>query len=187
VRLFVALEIPADVRENLAALVGELRKVDASPRWVRQENLHVTLKFIGETRPEKLGAIRGALATVRTGESVKLDFRGLGFFPGEKRPRVLWAGIESSLSLASLSRDVNAALEKTGIPRETRPFAPHLTLARFREDRVSERLQAAIRERAGQNFGSLQTSEFHLIESRLKAHGAEYARVAPYAFSAAEG
>jgi 2'-5' RNA ligase len=187
VRLFVALEIPAEVRENFAALLGELRNADANPRWVRPENLHVTLKFIGETAPEKLEAIQAALATVRSGESVKLDFRGLGFFPGEKRPRVLWAGTEASPNLPSLARDVDAALGKTGIARETREFTPHLTLARFKEDRASEKLLTMIRERAGEGFGGLRTNEFHLIESKLKARGAEYLRIASFAFSPVEG
>ncbi|HUI75952.1 MAG TPA: RNA 2',3'-cyclic phosphodiesterase [Candidatus Acidoferrum sp.] len=186
-RLFVALEIPAEVRENLAALLGELRKVEASPRWVRPENLHVTLKFIGEARQEKLEAICAALATVRSETSVRLEFHGLGFFPGEKRPRVLWAGMEASANLSLLAKDVDTALETTGIPREKREFAPHLTLARFKEDRASEKLQAAIRERAGRNFGGLRTDEFHLIESKLKAQGAEYSRVASFAFSPLEG
>lgn len=186
-RLFVALEIPAEVRENLAALLGELRTVDASPWWVRPENVHVTLKFIGETPQERLGVIRAALATVRAKAGVNLEFHRLGFFPGEKRPRVLWAGIEASATLGSLAKDVDAALETTGIPREMREFAPHLTLARFKEDRASEKLLAAIRERAERNFGSLRTNEFHLIESKLNARGAEYSRIASFTFFPVEG
>src|ERR1700692_971835 len=107
-RLFVALEIPAAVRENLAGLIDELRGADASSsknkaRWVRPENLHVTLKFIGNVDADKLDSIRNALAEVRSEGGVELNFRGLGFFPNEKRPRVFWAGIEASANLAPLA------------------------------------------------------------------------------------
>jgi RNA 2',3'-cyclic 3'-phosphodiesterase len=182
VRLFVGLEIPTEVRDNLATLIRDLRVVDAHPRWVRPENLHVTLKFIGAAPPEKLGAMLSALASVRSDAPVNLHFRGLGFFPGEKRPRVFWAGMESSPNLKTLADDVDVALEKTGVARETRAFSPHLTLARFNDERLSEKLRAAIRERTGSEFGKLQTSEFHLIESKLKRDGAEYARVASFTF-----
>src|ERR1700682_6580614 len=114
-RLFVALEIPAAVRENLATLMDELRAADASSaknkaRWVRPENLHVTLKFIGHIDAGKLDAIRASLAEVSSGGTVELRFRGLGFFPNEKRPRVFWAGIAASPNLAPLDADIDARL-----------------------------------------------------------------------------
>jgi len=83
VRLFVALEIPPAVRENLAALIRDLRAIAPQPKWVRAENLHITLKFIGEVADTKLEAIRQALGKVRSEAPVTLDFRGLGFFPNE--------------------------------------------------------------------------------------------------------
>src|SRR5205807_212580 len=76
-------------------------------------------------------AIRSALATVRSDRPVTLRFRGLGFFPDEKHPRVFWAGIEASPNLKTLSAAIDKATERLGIPREQRPFSPHLTLARF--------------------------------------------------------
>jgi RNA 2',3'-cyclic 3'-phosphodiesterase len=181
-RLFVALEIPADVRENLAALIRDLRAMDERPRWVRPENLHATLKFIGEMAPEKLDAIRSALSAVRSNAPVALDFRGLGFFPGEKRPRVFWAGMDAAPNLRQLALDVDLVLEKAGVPRDTRPFSPHLTLARFNDERLSDKLRGAIQERSDREFGKLQTAKFHLIESKLKRSGAEYARVATFTF-----
>ncbi len=107
-RLFAALEIPAGVRDNLAALVQELRALtqearDNRPRWARAENLHVTLKFIGEIEQAKLEGIRGALAAVRSERPVDLAFRGLGFFPNERHPRAFWAGIEASENLKTLA------------------------------------------------------------------------------------
>ncbi len=190
-RLFVALEIPSAVRENFAALINQLRGADADSakskaRWVRPENLHVTLKFIGNVDDGKVDAIRGALGEVRAGSGVSLQFRGLGFFPGEKRPRVFWAGMEASPNLAALAGEIDARLEKLGIPRETRGFAPHLTLARFDPPGVSEKLRGAVQERATHEFGALSTGEFHLLESKTMPAGAEYTRLASFRFSEAE-
>jgi RNA 2',3'-cyclic 3'-phosphodiesterase len=191
VRLFVALEIPAAVRDNLAALINELRAADASSsknkaRWVRPENLHVTLKFIGNVDAGKIDPIRDALAEVCSGSAVALHFRGLGFFPNEKRPRVLWAGIEASPNLAPLAASIDARLEKSGIPRETREFSPHLTIARFDPPGISEKLRAAAQEHAAREFGAVRTGEFHLFESKTRPTGAEYTRLSSFSFAKAE-
>jgi 2'-5' RNA ligase len=186
VRLFIALEIPTPVRENLADLLKSLRTLSAQPRWVQPENLHVTLKFIGQWPAEKLEALGSALAAVHLDQPVTLDFRRLGFFPNEKRPRVFWAGIEASRNLITLASDIERAAEKLGIPREQRPFSPHLTLARFEPPGLPETLRAAIQENAGREFGSLNTNQFHLIESKLKPTGAEYTTVQTFPFAAVE-
>jgi 2'-5' RNA ligase len=186
VRLFVALEIPSTVRENLAEFVKPLRALGPQPRWVRLENLHVTLKFIGEILPEKLGAIRAALAAVRSDREMTIDFRGVGFFPNEKSPRVFWAGMAASPNLKTLALDIDNALQKLGIPREQRPFLPHLTLVRFQPPRLPEKLRTAIQEIAPREFGSLHTNQFHLIESKLKPSGAEYTTLESFSFSVAE-
>ena len=185
-RLFVALEIPSEVRKNLATLIESLRAVSPQARWVRPENLHVTLKFIGEVPETKLASIRGALAGVRSEQAVALDSRGLGFFPNEKHPRVFWAGIEASPNLKALAADIDRATEKLGVAREQRPFSPHLTLARFEPPSLPEKLRAAIQENAGCEFGLLRTTQFHLIESKLKRSGAEYTTVESFPFAAAE-
>jgi 2'-5' RNA ligase len=185
VRLFVALEIPSAVRENLAALLESLRAVSPRTRWVRPENLHVTLKFIGEVPETKLAATRSALAGVRSDQPVTVDFRGLGFFPSEKRPRVFWAGIEASSNLKTLAADIERVVEKLG-PREQRPFSPHLTLARFELPGLPDKLHFAIQENRAREFGSLRTNQYHLIESKLKPSGAEYTTLESFPFAAAE-
>ena len=188
-RLFVALEIPSAVRDNLAALIDELRKADSSAsknrrRWMRPENLHVTLKFIGHVDDSKLDSIRAALAQVRSESPVDTHFRGTGFFPGEKRPRVLWVGITSSPNLPSLAGEMDKRLEPLGIPRETREFTPHLTLARFDPPGISEKLRAGVLQNADHDFGSLRAGEFHLIESKTKPSGAEYRTLQSFRFAA---
>ena len=185
-RLFVALEIPPGVRESLADFLATLRVISSQPRWVRAENLHVTLKFIGEVQGEKLSYIRAALSAVHSDRLVTLDFRGVGFFPNERRPRVFWAGIEASANLARLASDIDRATGKLGVPPEKRSFSAHLTLARFEPPGLPEKLRAAIQENAKREFGSVAAKEFHLIESKLKPAGAEYTTLETFPFVVAE-
>ena len=184
-RLFVALEIPAAVRDNLAAQINELRDLPAPLaegrlRWVRPENLHVTLKFIGEVEAAKLDGIRSALTAIGLNAPVDLDFRGLGFFPDEKYPRVLWVGLRASGNLPVLASDIDRALEGQGIARDERAFTPHLTLARFEPRGFDEKLRIAIQQNSGREFGAFEAREFHLIESKLKPSGAEYTSLAAF-------
>jgi 2'-5' RNA ligase len=191
VRLFVALQIPVEVREALAKLVAELRQIGGAsgrnaPKWVPTENLHVTLKFIGEIPTEKLGVLRETLSSVRSDQQVTLDLSGLGFFPNEKRPRVFWAGMNVSPNLQTLAQAIDKTLATFGFPLEQRPFAPHLTLARLEPPGVAPELQAAIQKNVNRSWGSFTTNEFHLIESKLKPSGAEYTTVQSFRFALAE-
>ena len=184
-RLFVALEIPAAVRDNLAAQIKELRDLpaplaDKRLRWVRPENLHVTLKFIGEVEAAKLDGIRSALAAIGLDAPIGLDFRGLGFFPDEKYPRVLWVGLNATGNLAVLAREVDRALEGQGIARDERAFTPHLTLARFEPRGLHEKMRTAIQKNSEREFGAFEAREFHLIQSKLKPSGAEYTFLAAF-------
>jgi len=191
VRLFVALEIPAAVRDNLAALIKDLRSLssrlaDKRPRWVRPENLHVTLKFIGEVAPGKLDGIQGVLSAIRSNAPVEMHFHGVGFFPDGNDPRVLWAGLEATPNLPSLAADIDRALETQGVAREQRSYTAHLTLARFEPPGLHEKLGAAIQQSVEREFGSFQAREFHLIESKLKPSGAAYTTLATFPFTKEE-
>ena len=188
-RLFVALEIPSAVRQHLAALLAELDAVDPGwsknrARWVQPENLHVTLKFIGHVDADKLNPIREALSEIGSETSVQVRFHGVGFFPGERRPRVLWVGIDASPNLVILAKGIDQRLVPVGIAAETRAFTPHLTVARFDPPGLSEKLREATRNKSGVDFGTLRTNEFHLVESKLKPTGAEYTTLQSFRFAA---
>jgi len=183
VRLFIAIEIPEHIRTAFASLLRDFRPLAPQLKWVRPENLHVTLKFLGETDSTKLAVLHNVLSGVRSAEPVNLEFRGLGFFPNEKRPRVFWAGMESSANLKSLAADIDQATHRLGFPLEERPFAPHLTLARFPLPGVPPKLLQAMNDKSRQPFGSLQAHEFHLIESKLKPTGAEYTTLQTFHFA----
>jgi 2'-5' RNA ligase len=182
-RLFVALAIPAEVRENLALLIRDLKSVDSHPKWINPDNLHVTLKFVGAVAPEKLMAIGDALADVRTQRQVIAEFHGIGFFPDERRPSVVWVGIQPSDILSALAAEVNRVLAIVAVPREEKAFVPHLTIARFKETRLSACLRDEIEKRKSRAFGTLAANEFHLIESKLRSSGAEYTTLRSFRFT----
>jgi 2'-5' RNA ligase len=182
-RVFVALDIPLDVRQSISDLCARLSSGCQGARWVRVDGMHVTLKFIGEAPPEMVERIKAELATIRSAAPVEMNFRAVGFFPDERHPRVFWAGITATPNLSELAAEVERRLEPLGVPREQRPFRPHLTLARFKSEDGLPRLREAVRELGSVEFGSLRTGELHLYQSRLTPAGAEYARLATICFA----
>jgi RNA 2',3'-cyclic 3'-phosphodiesterase len=185
-RLFVALDLPGEVRDALVEWIVRLKPLCRAARWARPEGMHVTLKFIGHAiadgDAEKLAATRAALTGVRSGDPVEIRYRGAGFFPDARRPRVLWCGVEASANLAPLAAGIEHGLEPLGIPREERAFVPHLTLARFKSPEGVLPLARAAAEFAQHDFGFARETEFHLFESLLKPGGAEYRKLASYSF-----
>jgi 2'-5' RNA ligase len=186
VRLFVALDIPEEVRTALGALIEKLGPACRNARWVRVESAHITLKFIGEATAEKADDIKTALAAVPLTSPIKISFHGLGFFPNERRPRVFWAGMEAGDGLGALAAAVETALEPLGIAREQRAFSPHLTLARFDSPSDLQRLHGTIAAAGPLEFGATIAKEFHLYQSVLKRGGAEYTRLATWRCSRGE-
>jgi RNA 2',3'-cyclic 3'-phosphodiesterase len=182
VRLFVALDLTEEMREALREPIAKLHPLAKSARWARPEGMHVTLKFIGHVEASKLDAIRAALGTVQSNAPVEMQIRGVGFFPDERRPHVLWCGIEASANLAPLAAEIERTLEPLGIPREERKFTPHLTLARLKDSHGVEKLVRAAGEMKSRAFGSARASDFHLFESMTKPSGAEYRKIESYPF-----
>jgi RNA 2',3'-cyclic 3'-phosphodiesterase len=181
-RLFVALDFPDSVRQALRELMEKLRHESRGARWVRPEGMHVTLKFLGETDAKKLAAIGAALAQIHSTSAVEMHFRGLGFFPNERRPRVLWCGIEASPNLVEIAASVEGALEPLGFARESRAFVAHLTLARFPSPGGHEKLLRATEELREYDFGSTRESQMYLYQSVLHPSGAEYTRLESFSF-----
>lgn len=179
-RLFVAIDIPDDVRAALSTLVSKLRPACRNARWARIEGLHVTLKFIGEAPDAKFSEIKAALALVVPRPPIAIRFRGMGFFPNARRPRVFWAGVEAGPELAALAGAVEDVLHPLGIAREARAFSPHLTLARFDPPHPIEELHAAIDKLGSPEFGSATAGEFYVYQSVLKRGGSEYTRLANF-------
>jgi 2'-5' RNA ligase len=186
VRLFVALDLPEEVHHRLRDLIARLTKHCPDARWVRPEGMHITLKFIGHVDPAKADAIRLALQPVHSHAPVEMQIRGMGFFPNERRPRVVWCGVDATPNLADLAAQVERSLQPLGIEPESRAFTPHLTLARINEEDVRraeiEKLVEAAKRLETTSFGSARESEFYLYESITKPAGAEYKRLQVYPF-----
>ncbi len=126
-RLFVALDLPQTVKEQLALLCCGL----PGARWERTEQLHLTLRFIGETDGTRRQEISEALAAVLC-PPFSLQLKGVGFFPPRQEPHILWVGLEKSEPLLRLRQQIEAALKRIGVEPEGRKFMPHITLARLR-------------------------------------------------------
>lgn len=185
IRLFVALEIPGQVHAALKEIAGRLRPASgANVRWTAPNSQHLTLKFIGEVPKPLLDAIRGALAGVHAVAPVEAVFRGIGWFPNARRPRVLWAGVEGGPDLAGLSGAIERVLEPLGIARETREFRPHLTLARIKSDEKLEGLRREVERLGAPDFGRATYTEFDLMQSTLDSRGSMYTRLERFSFTA---
>ncbi len=184
IRLFVALELPASVRAALGALAARLRAASGNGvRWTDPNGIHLTLKFIGEIEAARLEAVRGALAGVRGAQPIDAAFRGIGWFPNVRHPRVFWAGVEAGAGPAALAAELERALEPLGIAREEREFRPHLTLARIKSEAGLDGLRREVESLGTPEFGRAAYSEFDLMQSVLSPKGAVYTRLERFAFA----
>ncbi len=186
IRAFIAIELPIEIKDALAAAQHELQRADAGAargvRWVAPGSIHLTLKFLGDTPTDKVEAIRQAIVQAAGNMApIALRLGGVGCFPNPRQPRVLWVGLEGDL--AALSR-LQAAIESTvsplGFPSEKRPFSPHLTLGRVRDDATPDH-----RRRLAAAISTLRPSTAHftatavsLMRSDLRPEGAVYTRLA---------
>src|ERR1700690_3850931 len=128
-RIFIGIDLEEEIRGKIARFLEGVGGFALEARWVRPESLHITLKFIGEQKAEQVEAITQRLRRV-AGSPIEIQVPGNGFFPPAKSPRVFWIGIHAGPQLAQLARDIDSTVAELGIPREDRPFSPHLTLAR---------------------------------------------------------
>lgn len=188
-RLFIALDMDEEIRQKIRTFVEGARGFAPDARWVRPESLHVTLKFIGEQPEGSLDALERALAQV-SGSPFELSFRGYGFFPTPKSARVFWIGIQSGPQLSALASAIDNATATLDIPKEDRPFSPHLTLARRgggsgsprrqkgdAPNNVFQRLSAKLAAMTSHEFGTMTAREFFLYQSQLSRDGSHYTKL----------
>lgn len=168
IRLFTAVELPAELRRRMAQLCTGVDKA----RWVPEENLHLTLRFIGEVAEDLAEDIAAELDAVRAAP-FPLTLSGAGHFESGRRVRTLWLGVEKSEALTALYDRIDAAVQRAGLPPEGRRFHPHITLARFRNGRP-----AAVRGWLAANgmFRAvpIMVERFVLFSSHLRSEGALY-------------
>jgi RNA 2',3'-cyclic 3'-phosphodiesterase len=185
VRLFVACEVPDDVKRDIGEVIESLRsRSGAAVRWIKSDGVHVTLKFLGEVPVKKLPAVKLAIQEAVVGHSpFELEFSNIGTFGGREGLRIMWVGIAGDvLRLEALVRAVNAALAVVGFEPERRPFRPHLTLGRVR-DEIPTRQRAEIEVQVGKTqvpSTSWRTAQVSLMRSRLTTQGAVYEVLATF-------
>jgi 2'-5' RNA ligase len=178
VRLFIAVNLPPDLRQRIWDAAEPLRAARYLVRWVTPDGIHVTLKFLGEVRPDREAEIVAAMETaVQGAKSFELPLGGFGAFPTASRPRVLWAGCDPVPPLELLQHRVEQEMERLGFPVEGRAFHPHVTLGRVQRDArrgAFEDLEERLNRLAFS--GTTMVESVDLMESRLAREGAQYTR-----------
>lgn len=178
-RCFIGIGLPPAVRDAVADAVRGRSDARGPVSRVAAGNLHVTLKFLGEIRTERVSALEDALAGVAAGFA-PFDLRafGGGAFPGPEKPRILWVGFREPLELVGkLQQNIENALSGAGFPREDRPFHPHITVGRVRGVLPPAWGDRFVQGLAGRDFGTVPVSSVVLFESRLSPGGAIYSVV----------
>jgi RNA 2',3'-cyclic 3'-phosphodiesterase len=174
IRAFIAIELPATVRDYLEAVTADLAAQikTGTVRWVTPERMHLTLRFLGDTAVAQLPMIYEALDRVAGQQQpFQLQLTQLGAFPNQKRPRVIWVGLEGETAvLTALKPQLDEALLPLGWPPEEKPFRPHLTLGRVKDSRVGQQIKW--QSRIGQL--AVPVTAVHLIESQLHPDGPRY-------------
>ena len=179
-RAFIAFKLPADVVDSLRVLQSGLKKRGVNLRWVEPENIHLTLKFLGDVAAENLQDVRHLIGEVARRQTVfSLEAKGLGVFPTVKRARVLWSGIHGDVKrLNRLHAALDQALAVIGFEPEKRSFRGHLTLGRFKERVEGKKLASMISEFGSYVSPPLAPERLVLFKSDLKPSGAVYTELA---------
>lgn len=191
----MAVVLPDALRRTLAALPATLHTGDADVKWVEPQNLHLTLKFLGDAEDSRLAALTEALrAAVRPHLPFTITIQGIGAFPNAQHPRIIWVGIaEGAPALIALAASVDRACAKLGFPKDVRPFAPHLTIGRLRQAEAAAPRPSGQRVRSSRGPASLaeslKTADYRggppipvghvtLFQSTLSPHGPTYTPLA---------
>jgi 2'-5' RNA ligase len=183
-RIFIAVEIPSEIKSALKALQTDLRRAGADVSWTAPENMHLTLKFIGEveeTRIVEIEKVCDALGAEFTPFTLKLN--GTGVFPNARQPRVLWAGLSGEVEIVvEMHKRFDERLALMGFKREEKGFHPHLTIGRLKSNKKTSELLAL----AGAHqlpALSFVVTEIVLMKSELDSAGAQYTTMAKASLS----
>jgi 2'-5' RNA ligase len=181
-RAFIAVELPIEIRKTVCAATSKLRdEIGALVRWVPIENMHLTLKFLGDVSPANMDMLSQMLrAETDLFKCFELRLNGIGSFPSLKRPRVIYIGIQSPAVLESLQRGIESASRRLGYESEERSFSPHLTIGRVKQNVTATEQQAirrALEETTIDALGTTRVDSVELFKSDLKPTGSVYTRL----------
>lgn len=183
-RTFISVELPDEVKKNIAELINELKDAGTGVKWVDPKILHMTLKFLGWVEDRNLDNLIELTAKAVSGKgSFKARFEGLGTFPEGKTPRVVWVGTaEGGDELCKLAKDLEETLSKAGFRKEEREFKSHITIGRVKEKKVPrqardngvDKLKEKIRKIKDAKFGEAVVDRIHIMKSTLTPKGPIY-------------
>ena len=174
-RCFISLELSEELKRNIYVCVEKLKATRADVKWVRTENLHLTLKFLGDTTEELLKSVHERLISLsRAHNRFSLQVSGAGAFPNIKYPRVIWLGVRDSEEIIKLQRDIDESMKGLGFKRDDKQFTPHLTIGRVKSMRNEDVLIKELATLKEADFGKIEVINITLMKSELKPGGAEH-------------
>ena len=181
-RAFIAVELPLEIRQNVQQATLSLRRdLGTLIRWVAVENMHLTLKFLGDIQSENVEVLTQLIHTQADSfNSFDIHLSGIGSFPGPKRPRVIYIGIQAPAELEAFQRQMESATHRLGYKAEERAFAPHLTIGRVRQHVSADdqqKIRRALEELAIDSLGTARVNSVHLYKSDLKPIGPVYTKI----------
>jgi 2'-5' RNA ligase len=181
-RAFIAVELPIEIRQAACAATSKLRKeIGELVRWVPLENMHLTLKFLGDVAPSNMDMLSQMLrAETELFNCFDLGLNGLGSFPSPKRPRVIYIGIQAPAALESLYRGIESASRRLGYESEERGFSPHLTLGRVKQNVTAteqQMIRRALEQTKIDSLGTARVDSVKLFKSDLKPTGSVYTQL----------
>lgn len=178
-RIFIAIELSEEIRNSLALIQTHLKYSGADVKWVEKDNIHLTLKFLGDINDEKCELVKSALDKIaKSTRPFGISIKDIGAFPNIDYPRVIWVGLDKGANESkTLAVNINEELSKIGFQKDSRPFAPHLTIGRVR----SPKNKAALKEKMlGYEFSAVSSQRIDsmfLFQSTLTPKGPVYAKL----------
>lgn len=181
VRSFIAINLDDTLKKEIEKSTAELRTVKCDVKWVTTQNLHVTLKFLGDTLEDLLPEIEEKLFRISLSHvSFRVKLYGAGIFPNKRNPRVIWLDMLDSDRLNKLQVDIEDSMLSIGFTKDNRPFSPHLTIGRIRSLRGTDQLTKMVETLKDKDFGNIEVYKFSLMKSDLKPTGAQYTIIAEF-------
>jgi len=177
-RCFIAIELPEELKRNIYVHVERLKASGADVKWVPLENLHLTLKFLGDTPEEQLNNINEKLVFLAKAHArFYLQVAQAGVFPNLKHPRVIWIGMRDSEEVIRLQQDIDEAMAELGFERDDKQFTPHLTIGRVKSLKNQDALTQELATLKTVDFGKIEVNNITLMKSILKPSGAEHLKL----------
>jgi 2'-5' RNA ligase len=179
IRAFIAIELPETIKSSIETIQARLKSLELPVRWVRVENIHLTMKFLGDIEEIEIESIESVLRdSVKMQTPLTLSAKGVGVFPGIRRPRVLWVGIhDHETGLAGLQKSIENQLHRIGYSKEGRPFKGHLTVGRAKGYVDERKLKEALDSFLAFESSPFSVNEFFMFRSVLKPDGPEYTKL----------